>query len=180
MKKMPLLAVFFMLLLQSTLCFAGGNVTGFWLDAKAVEKLAEEGASTLKIYAGMDGNGNLCYLMTGGDARFTTIGGEVYMQNSKGVCPPQCDITSAEVGGRNASAVSSSQASDYINNYMRAYEGTANCARFTMSSLEKLRTTAAYIQVTLGTKSTTASGYDEDGAAMERSNVSGSSATTGL
>lgn len=155
------------------------SVTAFWLDVNVVNQIAASGAVTLKIYAGMDQSGNFCYYMVGGDAGYNTIGDNVFMQKSSGVCPPQCDFTSVNLGEGTNANVSGAQATEAINAYMSSFAGVKNCARFTMSSLSTLRSSSAYLKVSIGT-SATAAGLKSDGTVSGKSNVLGTAAMTGL
>lgn len=155
------------------------SITAFWLDVNVVNQIAASGAVTLKIYGGLDQSGNFCYMMVGGDANYNTMGDNVFMQKSSGVCPPQCDFTSINLGEGTNANVTSAEASDVINAYMSSYSGVKNCAKFTVSSLSNIRGASAYIKVSIGSGAT-AAGLKSDGSPCGKSNVMGSASVTGL
>ncbi len=153
------------------------NVTGFWLDAGVVNQIAASGATTLKVYAGIDATGNVCYIMVGGDDSYNTIGDQMFTQNYKGVCPPQCEFSSANLSGGN-SYISEAQADMYVKAYKEQHAGAKNCAMFSVSALGTVLRNA-YIKVSMSTDAT-ATGIKADGTTNTKATASGSAATAEL
>jgi hypothetical protein len=155
------------------------STTGFWLDVNVVNQIANSGAATLKIYAATDASGNSCYIIVGGDANYNTMGGQAFMQNSKGVCPPSCDFGSVSLSGENNAYIDGGQAAGYVNAYMGEHADAKNCARFTIASLSVLRGASAYIKVNIGSGAN-ATGLKADGTASGKPGVLGTAVVTGL
>lgn len=179
MKKLCSLVILVVSLFSSNCFAADNNVNAFWLDARVVTQLANSGVSTLKIYAGMDEEGNVMYLLVGGDSKYLSMGSAVHMQNDKGVCPPQCDFMYVDLGDANHSSITRVQATAYITNYMTAHPGAKNYAKFTIGGMKTLAAGSSYIKVAIGTKAT-ATGLDAAGAPNESTEVVGTLAVGGL
>lgn len=158
-----------MALFALPLLFAGnakagaGNVTGFLVDASVVNGLFSAGATNIKIYAGADASGNLFYVLTGADASFSTMDGQVYLQNSKGDCPPTCDFIPTNLDG-GGSMIEGSVGEGYVNNYMNKFSGAKNCVKLSRATLDKVMANYPYFKVTFGS-GVTVTGLNEDGTA---------------
>lgn len=164
MKKIVLFSLF--LFLQPKLeASEPSNVTGFLVDVSVINYMLNNGAQSIKIYAGQDGNGNYYYVLTGADGSFNTMPGQVYRQNSKGDCPPTCEfLPSGLAGGGIYESPSSGE--EYINNYMTARPGVANCVKIGRAILDKVKATYPYIKVTFGS-GVTVTGMKADGSIVK-------------
>ncbi len=153
------------------------NVNGFLVDASVINYMFNNGAQAIKIYAAADEAGNLYYILTGADAEFNTMGGQVYKQNYKGDCPPSCDFLPSSLSGGGA-YIDADGAEGMVNNYMGTRTGVSNCVKLTKASLDKVRTAYPFMKITFGS-SVTITPLKSDGTAATKSAVSDSGNSAG-
>lgn len=141
------------------------NITGFLVDVSVINYMLNNGAQSIKVYAGQDASGNYYYILTGADGSFNTSPGQVYRQNSKGDCPPTCEFLPSGLAGGGVYE-SPSSGEEYINAYMTARPGVANCVKIARATLDKVRNTYPFIKITFGT-GVTITGMKPDGSVVK-------------